>query len=175
MCHYLFEFQSLIIAELLSSFKSNVILWLKLLLYRAHQDSSSSYTVQCYKWKRWVNVICQWMWWNMLKVRPQSRPQWGRIQIFFFEMKLYVVWTGRLSVCSRYFSLLFKPLHNNDINTDVCNNSSAHWQGWQKFRTRGNPLTWYASVQQLRTQAEWMNECVAVLSHIQGLLIVSWD
>lgn len=95
----------------------------------------------------------------------------------YFSMKLShtLLGKGLLSVCSRYFNLLFKPSHNNDISTDVCHNSSAHWQGWQKFRTRGNPLTWCASAQQLRTRAEWANECVAASSDSRGLVVVSWD
>lgn len=43
------------------------ILWLKLLLHWAHQGSSRSYTALCFEWEWWVNVISQYMWWNMLK------------------------------------------------------------------------------------------------------------
>lgn len=84
-----------------------------------------------------------------------------RSQMFSYEIESHILRKCLFSICSRFFNLLFKSLHNNDISIDVCHNSAASWQGWQKFRTRGNPLTWCPSVQQLRTWTALMDGCVA--------------
>lgn len=155
--------------------------------HRTHRGSSSSNTDQCYEPKGWFNVISRYVWRNMLKHIQNYRkyccklkaavepgPKWRRIKIFCHKIKSYVLWQGLLCVCSRYSNLFSKPQHNDDISSNVCHKSSTHWQRWQKFRTRGNPLTWVCSTAQ---NPSWrMNECVSPRHQTdRGSGMVSWD
>lgn len=71
-------------------------------------------------------------WCNM----QASVKGWRKIQTFFYEINSYMLRKDLLSVCSRYFNLSFKSLHNNDISTAARRKSSVYWDGcrnlWQE-------------------------------------------
>lgn len=84
---------------------------------------------------------------------------------------MHVIDVDRPALCLQHvFQLVVR--HSNDITPCAIILQPSESDG---RKCRGTLWTRYASVQQLRTQGEWMNECVGMLPNNQATEGVSWD